>query len=98
MKGLLLSAQSWWLSISQREQRLVLACSVVAIIGIIYWGILAPFAQRTENAQMRIQSERQLLSWVSEQADTIVEKTSCWRCGCLQAAFKSGYHVVNKSI
>ncbi|MCG9665423.1 type II secretion system protein M [Vibrio mediterranei] len=74
MKGLLLSAQSWWLSISQREQRLVLVCSVVAIIGIIYWGILAPFAQRTENAQMRIQSERQLLSWVSEQADTIVEK------------------------
>lgn len=74
MKGLLLNAQSWWLSISQREQRLVVVCSLVMIVGLIYWGILAPFAQRTELAQQRIQSERQLLSWVREQADEIVIK------------------------
>ncbi|MCL9776450.1 type II secretion system protein M [Vibrio methylphosphonaticus] len=74
MKGLLLTAQSWWISISQREQRLVIVCSVFLILGIIYWGILSPFAMRTELAQSRIQSEKQLLSWVKEQANQITEK------------------------
>lgn len=74
MKGLLLNLQSWWLSISQREQRLVIACSLVTVLGIIYWGILAPFAQRTEMAQSRIQSERQLLSWVKQKADDISQQ------------------------
>jgi general secretion pathway protein M len=73
MKALTLALQSWWLSISQREQRLVIICSLLLVAGSLYWGVIEPFAQRTERAQVKIQSEKQLLSWVSDQADEIVK-------------------------
>ncbi|EGA64339.1 type II secretion system protein M [Vibrio brasiliensis] len=73
MKGLLTSLQTWWLSISQREQRLVVVCAVLVALGSIYWGVVQPVLQRADNAQMRIQSERQLLSWVKNKADEISE-------------------------
>lgn len=38
MKNLISQAQVWWSSISQREQRLVMGCGAIAVIGIIYWG------------------------------------------------------------
>ncbi|MDK9775001.1 MULTISPECIES: type II secretion system protein M [unclassified Vibrio] len=71
MKNLIMSIQAWWSGISQREQRLVLGCGALAAIGIIYWGILQPITQRAELAQSRIQTEKQLLSWVEDKADDI---------------------------
>ncbi|KIP78055.1 general secretion pathway protein GspM [Vibrio harveyi] len=71
MKNLIAQAQAWWNSISQREQRLVMGGSVIAIIGMIYWGLLQPMNQRAELAQTRIQSEKQLLNWVQDKADDI---------------------------
>ncbi|GLR04626.1 type II secretion system protein M [Vibrio hyugaensis] len=71
MKNLIAQAQTWWNSISQREQRLVMGGGVIAIIGMIYWGLLQPMNQRAELAQTRIQSEKQLLNWVQDKADDI---------------------------
>lgn len=71
MKNLIAQAQTWWSSISQREQRLVMGGSIIAIIGMIYWGVLQPMNQRAELAQSRIQSEKQLLTWVQDKADDI---------------------------
>ncbi|MDC5821973.1 type II secretion system protein M [Vibrio europaeus] len=71
MNKLVNTLQTWWLSISQREQRLVVACSLLVIIGGLYWGVVQPVAERANNAQMRIQSEKQLLSWVKDKADQI---------------------------
>ncbi|MFH0272570.1 type II secretion system protein M [Vibrio jasicida] len=71
MKNLIAQAQAWWNSISQREQRLVMGGGVIAIIGMIYWGLLQPMNQRAELAQTRIQSEKQLLNWVQDKADDI---------------------------
>ncbi|MDC5838046.1 type II secretion system protein M [Vibrio europaeus] len=71
MNKLVNTLQTWWLSISQREQRLVVACSLLVIIGCLYWGVVQPVAERANNAQMRIQSEKQLLSWVKDKADKI---------------------------
>jgi len=65
MTNLLNMFQAWWSSISQREQRLVVVCGVFGLIGLIYWGVLQPINARAEQAQLRIQSEKQLLSWVS---------------------------------
>lgn len=36
MKNLIAQAQAWWSSISQREQRLVMGGSIIAVLGIIY--------------------------------------------------------------
>lgn len=71
MKNLIESLQAWWNSISQREQRLVMGCSVLIVIGGVYWGVLQPLNQRAELAQTRIQSEKQLLNWVTDKADEI---------------------------
>ena len=73
MKNLIDSLQTWWNGTSQREQRLVIACSVLLVIGVIYWGVLQPLNQRAELAQTRIQSEKQLLNWVTNKADEITE-------------------------
>lgn len=71
MKNLISQVQTWWSTISQREQRMVMGCGAIAIVGFIYWGILQPISQRAELAQSRIQSEIQLLSWVQDKADEI---------------------------
>ncbi|MEF1303058.1 type II secretion system protein M, partial [Vibrio owensii] len=71
MKNLIAQAQAWWSSISLREQRLVMGGGIIAIIGMIYWGVLQPMNQRAELAQSRIQSEKQLLTWVQDKADDI---------------------------
>lgn len=62
----------WWQSISAREQRLVLICGGLFAIGFLYWGILQPLNTRTEQAQARFNSEKQLLGWVKQSADNIV--------------------------
>lgn len=72
MSTLLISIQNWWRQISGREQKLVIACTILLLLGGLYWGLIQPVAQRAEAAQMRIQSEKQLLSWVKDKADEIV--------------------------
>lgn len=71
MKQLINPLQQWWLSISQREQRLVVVCGLLLLVGGLYWGIVQPVSERAAQAQMRIQSEKQLLSWVKDKADEI---------------------------
>ena len=71
VKQLLSSLQARWAGTSQREQRLLIACSVLLFLGVIYWGILQPVSQRADMATNRIQSEKQLLNWVKDKADAI---------------------------
>ncbi|MGY0616842.1 type II secretion system protein M [Vibrio sp. FJH11] len=71
MKNLIAQVQTWWSAISQREQRMVMGCGAIAVVGLIYWGILQPVSQRAELAQSRIQSEVELLAWVQDKANEI---------------------------
>ncbi|MDA0149343.1 type II secretion system protein M [Vibrio sp. LaRot3] len=71
MNKLLASFNQWWSSITQREQRLVSIGGAALLFGVIYWGIYQPIADSAAQAQQRIQNEKQLLSWVQKQADTI---------------------------
>ncbi len=73
MRNMIEPLQAWWTSISQREQRLVVGCSILLVVGIIYWGLIQPLSQRAELAQSRIQSEKQLLAWVTNKANEVVE-------------------------
>ncbi|MCG3729659.1 type II secretion system protein M [Vibrio cincinnatiensis] len=62
----------WWQSISQREQRLVLIGGGAVLLGLLYWGVLAPLNQQSEAAKVRMSTEKQLLQWVEKTADQIV--------------------------
>lgn len=71
MKQLINNIQTWWRSISLREQRLMVLCLSLVVLGGLYWGVVQPVTQRAENAELRLQSEKQLLSWVKNKADKI---------------------------
>ncbi|MEZ8825348.1 type II secretion system protein M [Vibrio amylolyticus] len=73
MEKLVTSLKLWWQSISLREQRLVMIGSLLLMVGMGYWGIIEPMNQRSVQAQNRINSEKQLLSWVKNKADEIVQ-------------------------
>ncbi|GLT20383.1 type II secretion system protein M [Vibrio zhanjiangensis] len=73
MKQLLTTIQRWWMDTSPREQRMLMVCGAFLCLGIIYWGIVQPFSQRAEMATQRIQTEKQLLSWVKTKADNITQ-------------------------
>ncbi|WP_261857561.1 type II secretion system protein M [Photobacterium sanguinicancri] len=64
--------KSWWKALSLREQRLMLGAGGALLIAIFYWGLWQPLATRADVAQQRINSERQLLSWVSKKANNII--------------------------
>ncbi|WP_036824414.1 type II secretion system protein M, partial [Photobacterium sanctipauli] len=68
--------KAWWTGLSPREQRLVLGGGIAMLVAVLYWGIWQPLAASTENAERRLNSERQLLTWVSTKADEIVSLRS----------------------
>lgn len=72
MNKLLALLQGWWSSITPREQKLVVLGSMLLVVGTLYWGVVQPVVERAQSAQMRIQSEKQLLDWVENRADEIV--------------------------
>nr|WP_026026021.1 type II secretion system protein M [Vibrio rumoiensis] len=72
MAALMAPVNNWWQGISTRERRLVIAGLSLFIIGFVYWGIFQPLSDRTEQAQIRLNTEKQLLQWVTSSADNIV--------------------------
>lgn len=73
MKNLLTPLQSWWQSISPREQRLVAISGVLVLVGGIYWGLIQPMQQQVSQAKQARQNEKQTLGWVERKADEIVQ-------------------------
>lgn len=73
MSGLVSSFSSWWTSLSGREQRLLSVGGLLLLIAAVFWGLIQPVADRADKAQTKINSEKQLLNWVSKKADEIIE-------------------------
>ncbi|MDG3086861.1 type II secretion system protein M [Vibrio hannami] len=76
MNALKQSIYSWWSSITRREQRLVVICASLIALATIYLGVIQPMSVRSEQAQTRINSEKQLLNWVENKADKITSLRS----------------------
>ncbi|WP_299019977.1 type II secretion system protein M [uncultured Photobacterium sp.] len=62
---------AWWKALSAREQRLVLGGGIALLVAVLYWGFWQPLENRAEVAENRLQSERQMLNWISAKADEI---------------------------
>ncbi len=71
MKNLITPLQSWWQSITQREKQMVLVCGLFGLVAVIFWGVIQPLNERSAQAKSQIQSEKQLLEWVTKRADEI---------------------------
>lgn len=55
-------------SLSEREQKMVLAAGVMVVVALFYFAIWAPLSHSVAQAQLRQQSQQELLSWVQEKA------------------------------
>lgn len=72
MNALMSSIASWWSTISTREQRLLIGGTLLIIVAGVYWGLVQPLSDRADKAQVKINTEKQLLNWVMDKADEIV--------------------------
>ncbi|CZF84984.1 Type II secretion system protein M [Grimontia celer] len=62
---------AYWKGLSRREQRLLSVATAVLVLGALYWGVVSPLQVRAEQAQQRLVSERNLLTWVNGKAAEI---------------------------
>jgi general secretion pathway protein M len=73
MNGIITLVTGWWSGTSVREQRLLAVCAALVVLGGLYWGLFQPLSERAQQAESQVQREKQLLSWVTDKADQIVE-------------------------
>lgn len=65
--------KSWWTTISEREQQLVMVSGVVFLVGILYWGIFSPLNTNRADAQLKLERAEQTLIWTQEKATEIIK-------------------------
>lgn len=63
---------NWWNNLAQREQVMLLLVSVVAAIGILYWGIWYPVANAEHRAELELRAQQQTLAYVKQTANKII--------------------------
>ena len=65
--------KEWWESISQREQQLTMASTVVLGIAILYWGIWTPLQDQLSESKKQLTRAEATLSWTQEKATVLLE-------------------------
>ncbi|MFT6925374.1 MAG: general secretion pathway protein M [Psychromonas sp.] len=63
---------SWWESISEKEQQLSLVAAFLLLIAIIYWGIWQPLSTGLEHSQNQLQRSQQILFSTKQRATLLV--------------------------
>ncbi|WP_372880803.1 type II secretion system protein M [Psychromonas sp.] len=63
---------SWWESISEREQRLVSVSIFFILVAVIYWGMWQPLSANLETSENQLQRAQEVLSTTQERATVLV--------------------------
>ncbi|ELI6430734.1 GspM family type II secretion system protein ExeM [Aeromonas salmonicida subsp. salmonicida] len=64
--------QGWWRSISAREQRLVVVGGSCLLIGLCYWVVWQPIANRIAERERQVLSQQQTLAWLKEKGEEVL--------------------------
>ncbi len=72
--------QSWWHGITAREQRLVVAGGILLLVGLFYWSVWQPIANRIAERERQVQNQQQTLAWLKEKGKR------CWLCRVARVA------------
>lgn len=59
--------KKWFESISQREQKLVIAGAIMAFIAIFYFALWSPLHNAVDTQKLALAKEKLTLTWVKEQ-------------------------------
>ncbi len=63
------SLKSWFKGLTEREQKLVISASIVAIIGIFFFALYKPLSESISTQQKALEADKALLLWVEEQSN-----------------------------
>ncbi|MGY3858086.1 GspM family type II secretion system protein ExeM [Aeromonas intestinalis] len=64
--------QGWWRGISTREQRLVAVGGGILLIGLCYWVIWQPVANRIAERERQVINQQQTLAWLKEKGQEVL--------------------------
>ncbi|MNF48119.1 Type II secretion system protein M [compost metagenome] len=64
--------QGWWRGISTREQRLVAVGGGIFLIGLCYWLIWQPVANRIAERERQVINQQQTLAWLKEKGQEVL--------------------------
>lgn len=64
--------QGWWRSISSREQRLMAVGGSCLLIGLFYWIVWQPIANRIAERERQVLSQQQTLAWLKEKGEEVL--------------------------
>ncbi|MBV7415347.1 general secretion pathway protein M [Aeromonas encheleia] len=64
--------QGWWRGISTREQRLVAVGGGIFLIGLCYWLIWQPVANRIAERERQVINQQQTLAWLKEKGQDVL--------------------------
>ena len=64
--------QGWWRGISTREQRLVAVGGCIFLIGLCYWLIWQPVANRIAERERQVINQQQTLAWLKEKGQDVL--------------------------
>ena len=64
--------QGWWRGISTREQRLVAVGGGIFLIGLCYWLIWQPVANRIAERERQGINQQQTLAWLKEKGQEVL--------------------------
>lgn len=64
--------QGWWRGISAREQRLVAVGGSCLLIGLFYWVVWQPIANRIAERERQVLSQQQTLAWLKEKGEEVL--------------------------
>ena len=64
--------QGWWRGISPREQRLVAVGGGIFLIGLCYWLIWQPVANRIAERERQVINQQQTLAWLKEKGQDVL--------------------------
>lgn len=65
--------QAWWQKLTLREQRLLFVAAISLLVGLLYWGVALPAIEKQKQAVELKRTESELLIWVQERANHIVQ-------------------------
>lgn len=64
--------QGWWRGISTREQRLVAVGGGILLLGLCYWAIWQPIANRIAERERQVSNQQQTLAWLKEKGQEVL--------------------------
>lgn len=60
--------KEWFLGLETRERRILVIGSIVAIISLLYGGVIAPLFSAVETRQNSVRQQTELLAWIQSNA------------------------------